>query len=228
MSYKWLLFDADNTLMDFDYASRAAMESTFKHFGLFLTDDNYKIYKTVNHQVWVAFEKGEIDAVTLRTRRFELLFEWMNINPGTPKDFSDHYLHGLSIHNAPYDGVEDLLKELKKSFKLSIITNGLKECQRPNYNRRGWDQIFESIVVSDEIGVQKPNRGFFEYAWKDIDHDFELKDAIVIGDNIISDIKGAQGFGLDTCWINRGRENATDIQPSYSISNVLQLPELLK
>jgi len=228
MTYKWLLFDADNTLMDFDYASRLAMELTFKHFGLYLTDDNYKVYKTVNHQVWSAFEKGEIDAVTLRSQRFQLLFEWLNINPAAPKEFSDLYLDNLSQHNAPYDGVEDLLNNLKEDFRISIITNGLKEVQRPNYNRRKWDQLFDSIIVSDEIGVQKPKQRFFEHAWKSIDHDFDKSNALVIGDNIFSDIQGGQGFGMDTCWINKGRVNKSDIQPTHVIKHVLDLQKLLK
>ena len=227
MTYKWLLFDADNTLMDFDHASRLAMELSFKYYGLYLTDDNYKVYKTVNHQVWNEFEKGEIDAITLRSKRFQLLFDWLNIKPTAPEEFGTRYLEELSIHNSPYDGVENLLLELKKDYKISIITNGLKEVQRPNYNRRGWDRIFDSIIVSDEIGVQKPKQKFFEHAWQSIDHDFDKSNALVIGDNIFSDIKGGQGFGLDTCWINRGRENKSDIQPTSSIDHVLHLTELL-
>ena len=123
MTYKWLLFDADNTLMDFDHASRLAMELSFKYYGLYLTDDNYKVYKTINHQVWNEFEKGEIDAITLRSKRFQLLFDWLNIKPTAPEEFGTRYLEELSIHNSPYDGVENLLLELKKDYKISIITN---------------------------------------------------------------------------------------------------------
>ena len=161
MQYKWLLFDADNTLMDFDAASKTAMRLTFEHFGQHMTEDNYKVYKSVNHQVWVEFEEGKIDTVTLRSKRFELLFDWLNIRPASAEDFSTKYLDELSHNNSPYDGVEDLLHSLKEEYKVSIITNGLKEVQRPNYNRRGWDKIFDSIIVSDEIGAQKPHQRFF-------------------------------------------------------------------
>jgi len=187
MAYKWLLFDADNTLMDFDSASRKAMEITFKEYGLHLTDDNYKVYKTVNHQVWDAFEKGDMTAVKLRYRRFELLFEWLNIKPGPAKEFAAKYQEELSLNNEPYAKVEDLLHDLKKEYKLSIITNGLKECQRPSYKRKGWDKIFDSIIVSDEIGIQKPKHEFFDYAWNATDHNYQKSDALVIGDNIYSD-----------------------------------------
>ncbi len=227
MRYKWLLFDADNTLMDFDHASKVALRRTFDHHGLYLTEDNYKVYKTVNHQVWSQFEKGQISALTLRSKRFQLLFEWLNIKPASPDDFGAYYLQELSLHNAPYDGVEDLLRSFAPHYKISIITNGLKEVQRPNYNRRGWDQIFDSIIVSDEIGSQKPNPTFFEHAWKSIDHDFNKSDVLVIGDNLHSDIVGGQQFGLDTCWITRGRENQTPINPTSSINHVLELKNLL-
>lgn len=228
MRYQWLLFDADNTLMDFDQASKLGMKATFEHFGLYLTEDNYKVYKTVNHQCWVEFEKGNISAETLRPKRFQLLFDWLNIKPGTPEAFSAFYLHQLSVLNTPYDGVEELLQSLKKDYKLSIITNGLKECQRPNYNRRDWDQIFDSIIVSDEIGVQKPDNAFFEHAWTATTHSYAKKDALVIGDNLFSDIVGGQKFGLDTCWITRGRENTSDITPTFAIDHVLELPGLLE
>lgn len=228
MRYKWLLFDADNTLMDFDHASKEGMKATFQHFGLHFTEDNYKIYKRVNHQCWVEFEKGEISAETLRPKRFRLLFEWLNIKPAAPEAFSKFYLHQLSMLNTPYDGVEDLLNNLKKEYRLSIITNGLKECQRPNYNSRGWDKVFDSIIVSDEIGVQKPDQAFFENAWNNINHNMKKSEALVIGDNLHSDIIGGQKFGLDTCWITRGRENESEIKPTYSINHVLELAELLK
>jgi len=179
-------------------------------------------------QCWVEFEKGEISAETLRPKRFRLLFEWLNIKPAAPEEFSAYYLHQLSVLNTPYDGVEDLLHDLKKEYKLSIITNGLKECQRPNYNNRGWDKIFDSIIVSDEIGVQKPHNAFFEKAWTATRHDYNKEDALVIGDNLHSDIIGGKNFGLETCWITRGRENTSEINPTHSIEHVLQLPELLK
>lgn len=227
MKYKWLQFDADNTLMDFDYASKEGMKQTFSNFGVHFTEDKYKIYKRVNHQVWSAFEKGEIDAETLRVKRFDLLFDWLNIRPAPSDDFSAFYLNQLAELNAPYDGVEDLLSSLKNNRTLSIITNGLKECQRPNYNRRGWDKIFKSIIVSDEIGVQKPSPDFFDHAWKSINHNFNKSETLVIGDNLYSDIIGGQKYGLDTCWISRGRENDSDIIPTYTIDHVLELPEIL-
>lgn len=225
--YKWLLFDADNTLMDFDSAARIGLERTLSSQGLTLTDDSFKIFQHVNHECWSAFEKGDLEAEKLRWLRFKKFFDWINIQNVNSVDIGRQYLKELADVNTPYAGVEELLHSMRSNYRMSIITNGLKEVQRPNYRKRGWEELFDSIIVSDEIGVQKPKREYFDYTWKSIEHEFSKKEVLVIGDNLKSDIVGGRDYGLDTCWISSGRKNTTEIYPTYTIESVLELPNIL-
>ncbi len=78
-SYRWLLFDADGTLFDYDRAEAKALEATFQNFGLPFSDEHSRAYQKINHQVWVDFENGQITSEALRVVRFERLFETVRL-----------------------------------------------------------------------------------------------------------------------------------------------------
>ena len=86
---------------------------------------------------------------------------------------------------------------------------------------------FTTIIVSDEIGVAKPDYAFFEYAYQTLPSPVAKQDILVIGDNLQSDIAGGNNFGHTTCWVSHGRDNTTDIQPNFTIGGVLGVTRLL-
>ena len=225
--YKWLLFDADNTLLDFSKAARDALWSTYADFGVSCTEKVYRRYKEINHRVWVEFEEGKISAEKLRLKRFELLFRSLEQHDLPVPTFSKQYLQNLIRVSEVYDGVPGLLQELASKYRLSIVTNGLKEVQRPRFGRLKITSYFESIVVSDEIGVAKPHADFFEYVRNSIPDPPEKSATLVIGDNLNSDIRGGHNFGIHTCWVSHGRKNDTNVTPSYQIKSVHEIKRLL-
>lgn len=227
MKFKWLLFDADNTLLDFNKASKESLWAAFSAFDLHCDEDIYQLYQGINHRLWHAFEQGEVSAVFLRTERFRQLLEALKIKDITPALFSQTYMNSLVEVSEIYAGVEGLLQDLKGKYQLSIITNGLKEAQKPRLNKLQLTHYFESIVVSDEIGVAKPDLAYFEYVYQSIVNPPPKSDILVIGDSLKSDILGGFQFGIKTCWISHGKENNTAIQPDYIIDNVLELPTVL-
>lgn len=227
MKYRWLLFDLDNTLIDFKHTSHKALEASFKHFNLKLTEEAYNTYKTINADVWKAFEKNEIDAISLRRKRFADTLSALSIDGIDPLDFNKAYMQYLVDFSYAYEGVLPFLKELKKDYKISIITNGLKEAQRPRLKITQLYDLFDSIVVSDEIGIAKPDKAFFDYTLQSLKHNFDKSEILVIGDNLNSDILGAQNAKLPSCWISQGKENSSKIIPTHSISHVLELTQVL-
>jgi len=223
-----LLFDADNTLIDFSNASKAAFWQTFEDYGQTCTDDIHATYKPINHRVWTDFEQGKITAERLRVKRFADLFEAIDQFPAPPEDFSKRYLENLITKSESYDGVKEMLEELQANYRMSIITNGLREVQRPRLRKLGMTHYFDSIIVSDEIGFAKPDERYFEIAFHSIDNPPARENTLVIGDNLKSDILGGIRYGLKTCWLNAsGKTNDTDIQPDFEIQDVLELPNLL-
>jgi len=225
--YEWLLFDVDNTLLDFTKASKESLYKTFEDHDMTLTEEIYKIYKTENAKVWISFENKEIDTAQLKKIRFAGFFDVMGIQDLDPFDFNTAYVENLVAVSEVYEGANELIKKLSSQYKVSIITNGLKEAQRPRLERVGMINMYDSIVVSDEIGVAKPDVKFFEHTYTTIPNPPEKSKILVIGDNLMSDILGGQNFGVDTCWINHKKENTSSIIPTYSIGSVFDIESVL-
>lgn len=226
--YNWAFFDADNTLFDFDASSILAFEALVDQLNIPQSSDLYKTYKKHNAHVWHLFEKGQIDAQNLRSRRFELFFDEIGFDFDGLKA-NDLYLDLLVENVRLLDGATELLEKLKDlGIKMLIITNGLKEVQKPRLEKVGLTHYFEDIIVSDEIGVAKPDGAFFTFAEKAANH--PPKDQVlVIGDSINSDIQGGNLYGYDTCWFNpRDLDNISEIQPKYTISDLSSIPDLVR
>ena len=227
MKYTHLLFDADNTLFDFDGSSVKAFAKFIDYLQLDTGIDYYSIYQIGNHQVWKEFEAGTMDAITLRWKRFELFYNAIGFE-GDPSEANRLYLDFLVEFASLIPGAKELLAELSsKGYRLVIITNGLKEVQKPRIEKIKLTHFFDSIIVSDEIGIAKPNPAFFKIAADSINHPAKEK-VLVIGDSLSSDIKGGNNYGYDTCWYNpKGKENKTDAIPTYEISTLEDLMPLL-
>ncbi len=221
------MFDADNTLLDFSGASKLSLWQTFEDYGHACTPEIYSYYKTVNGRVWTDFEEGRITAKVLRPKRFEDLFEVIGFAPTTPENFSKRYLENLIVKSEMYADVPELLAKIKPDYHLSIITNGLKEVQRARLSKLNIDQYFDSIIVSDEIGVAKPNPQYFEVAYQSIPQPPPKEQVLVIGDNIKSDILGGQQYGFHTCWVNALKKPNQGIVPDFEVRSVIELIGIL-
>ena len=149
---------------------------------------------------------------------------------GNPLEMSQTYLSFLVEHSTLWKGAKDLLKQLSPDDQMAGSTNGVKEVQRPRLALTQIDHYFKTIVVSDEIGVAKPQSGFFDYTFEQIQQPPKNR-VLVIGDSLNSDMKGGQNYGVDTCWFNPlGKGNLTEVVPTYEsrtlrdlVDNVLDL-----
>lgn len=222
MRYEWLLFDLDNTLLDFDQAALAAFQQTLATFDIRSQPHYYTLYKKINNKVWRDYENKAISSLALRPKRFELfLRETSQI--ADPRAMSTTYLKLLVKHSTLLDDAKELLDFLQPNYKMAIITNGLKEVQRPRLALTKIDHYFAAIIVSDEIGVAKPQTAYFDYTFQQIQYPDKSK-VLVIGDSLNSDIKGGHNYDLATCWLNaKGQKNTLDLQPTYEIQKLTEL-----
>lgn len=224
--YQWLFFDADGTLFDYDQAEDCALEATFRDLNLPFIPSHQETYRQINRQIWIDFEHGKIDAVKLRTRRFELLFKALHMDADAPA-FSAQYLANLSQQAQMMDGAEYLVKTVADKSRLALITNGLSDVQRPRLARSPIGHLFQEIAISEEIGAAKPDPAYFQKVFERISMRFETPDhnqVLVIGDSLTSDILGGLNSGLDTCWFNpTGRPPDARIRPRFEISRLQEL-----
>jgi len=225
--FKWLLFDADNTLLDFKQASRRAFWETLSQLELEASEERFLLYKRLNAGVWQEFEQKKISAEILRVKRFELFFEALEIKGPDPFESNRLFLENLVVHSEAYEGTLELLRVLKQRHRISLVTNGLREVQRPRLDKLRMTPFFDSIVVSDEIGVAKPDPAYFEIVFDSIPRPPGREEVLIIGDNLHSDIQGGRDFGIRTCWVSHGSRNDSGIRPDYEVESVLGVHALL-
>jgi len=226
MPYNWILFDADNTLLDFTGASKKAFAQAVAQLEIPNHPNLFSRYKKANHIVWTEFENGQIDAITLRKKRFKLFLEDIEVDRD-PVLFNQLYLAHLVEHSELLPGARQLLDHLHGKTKLGLITNGLKEVQRPRLAHTQMDHYFDVIVVSDEIGVSKPDPAYFDYVFREMELP-PKQDVLIVGDNLNSDIKGGVDYGVDTCWYNpEGLPNESGITPTHLACDFAGVLEIL-
>jgi len=227
MKYEFIIFDADETLLDFSKAEEYAFRNTMKYFNKeYDTEYHFNTYKEINKNIWSEFEKELITAEELKEERFRRLFNKLNMNLN-PKEVNIKYIDNLCQGCFILDGALDLLKDLKGKFKLILITNGLTIVQDARIRKSKIGEFFDAVVISEEVGVAKPNSGIFEFALKKVGH-CNKETALMVGDSLSSDIKGGVNFGIDTCWFNPKQiENTTEIKPVYEIHSLNQLKDIL-
>jgi len=206
MKYDWLLFDVDGTLFDYEKAEFSALAATFRQFGQPFESSYADLYKKINQRLWLGFEQGEISAERLRTRRFALLGEEIGVRLPI-RQFSEAYLANLATCADLIDGAEETLHALHGRVGLLIITNGLRDVQRPRLARSPIAQYFADVVISDEVGFAKPDRRIFDAAFQRMGWP-RKEQVLIIGDSLTSDIKGGSDYGIDTCWFNPQRLSA--------------------
>lgn len=227
MKYEVILFDADETLYDFKKSEKEAFKNTVLKFNMEY-DENYhlKIYQEINTGIWKEFEQGLITQEKLKVERFKRLADKLQVN-FDEISFAKSYMEHLADASFLYDGSTELVEDLKKSHRLSIITNGLTAVQEKRIRQSIIAKHFETIVISEEIAISKPNPKIFEHTLKAINYSDKSK-VLMIGDSLTSDIQGGINAGVDTCWYNPNKvKNTTSIKPTYEISNFDELRELL-
>jgi len=225
MNYDLILFDADGTLFNFDKAEKEAFKKAMNAFGI--NDDLtilHQNYEKINKAIWQDFQDKKISSTKLRTERFRIFAENNKLNI-IPEKISPTYLTYLSQGTHLLAGAEEIVEYFHNKCEMALATNGLSDVQRPRFAVSKLAKYFKHIFISEEIGYPKPYKEYFEYIFKKLPY---KNSTIIIGDNLSSDIKGGNDFGIDTCWFNPQKlKNNTNIIPTYEIQGLSELKEIL-
>lgn len=225
MKYQIILWDMDETLLDFKYSERKALSNAFTQFGLTITEDIIQRYSQINESFWKRLERGEVTKAYLLTQRFLNLFEEYGILGIDPVEFGMVYREGLSTFLQFRSGAPEVLKSLHGKVRQFLVTNGVGETQRKKAAASGIDKYVEKLFISEDMGAEKPAKQFFDACLEQIGS-YDKSRILIVGDSLSSDILGGIRTGIHTCWYHRPEaENHTDYKPDYEITD---LRELLK
>lgn len=224
--YQTLLFDVDDTLLDFGAAEDAALRLLFDSQKMPLTTEIKAHYQTINQGLWRLFEEGKIDRDEVVNTRYSLLFkEYGHEVDGALLE--KNYRSFLEEGHQLVAGALELISDLQSKYDLYIVTNGVSTTQDKRLRGSGLYPSFKGVFVSEDTGYQKPMKLYFDYVFARIPN-FSVEKALIIGDSFSADIVGGQLAGLDTCWFNPAmKSNDTEIVPTYEIQKLDELYRIL-
>jgi YjjG family noncanonical pyrimidine nucleotidase len=225
--YQCVLLDADGTLFDYERAESYALEKTCRELGLdYEPARDLPRYREINEEMWRAFERGEIGPDALSTTRFERFLEALG-GTADPRAMSDLYLGNLAKGSFLIPGALEVVRAVSERARIAVVTNGLSRVQRSRFGGSGLAEYVGHLVISDEVGTQKPEAGIFDAALEPF-QGVAKSNVLMVGDSLTSDIQGGVSYGIDTCWYNpAGLTNNEGPTPTYEIRSLDELPALV-
>ncbi len=225
MRYTTLLFDLDNTLFDAATSEPAAFDHALRTGGVADPQRHLPTYVEVNLALWAAVERQELTPNDVQARRFADLVKAEGLS-ADPQVIADAFVFGMGAFGDLYPAAREVLRDLATKAKLGLVTNGLGEVQRARIKRLDLEPLFDTIVISGEVGTAKPGTKIFDIAFDALRWPAK-ESALMIGDSLSSDIAGGANYGIATCWYNPSRKPAPPGSPvDHSITALDQLPGL--
>ena len=225
MKFEFLLLDLDDTILDFHKAEDIALGKTLESFGLEPSHAVRARYSLINKAHWERLERKELTREQVLVGRFDVLFSEYGIAVD-PEACARRYEENLSIGHYFLPGAREALESLSRKYKLYMVSNGTAKVQIGRLESANISHFFQEIFISQQVGVNKPDREFFTRCFARIP-DFDPGKAMIVGDSLTSDIQGGINAGIATCWVNPGHKPQT-VPADYEIESLAQLEKLLE
>ena len=225
--YQYLIFDLDNTLLNFSLSEYHALKALFTKYGIIFNDEALAEYKEINHELWTKLEEGRIKKEIVLETRFTKFFGTKGVLVDG-KTVDDDYRKLLESRNDVMKDAIELLTELKKSgYIIYAGTNGVGRTQRQRLKNAKMSSFFTELYISEEVGFEKPDVRFFDTIFNQ-EGITDLSKVLMIGDSLSSDIRGANRIGIDSIWLNNFSDISGEDSPIYECNNLSQIKILLK
>ena len=227
MTYKFLLFDLDHTLLDFDTAEDVALTQLLKEEGVEDIQAYKDYYVPMNKLLWKDLELKKITKKELVNTRFAKLFAHFGIE----KDgvyLAERYQFYLAQQGPVFSGAMELLDSLiDRGYELYAATNGITTIQTGRMAQSGLAPYFNQVFISEQLQTQKPDALFYEKIGQQI-AGFSKEKTLMIGDSLTADIQGGNNADIDTIWYNPHHlENHTQAHQTYEIHSYQDLLDCL-
>ncbi len=223
---KIVLLDLDNTLIDFNECAKHSIIRSFEKHGFTYTEEVFTTFITENVKIWKKLEKGEITKADLRANRWNIILGKLGIDfDGTI--IEEEFENGVAQGAYAVEGAYELLDYLYPKYELYIVSNGFRFVQESRLKIGDFRKYFKDIFLSEDIGVQKPAKEFFDYCFEKLGYP-DKEDVILIGDSLSADIIGGLNYGIDSVWFNKnGDELPEDIKPAYVVDKLKEIENIL-
>ena len=227
--FRVLLWDLDNTVLDFNLAQANSLKAAFEKYNLgYCSEEITEKFANINATHWQMLEEGKITKDEVYKQRFEtLLKEIKKTGAVDPLKINDTFEKGICNTISFLDDSFNLLCSLKDKFALYCVTNGATEIQKKRLEDSKLNCIFKRVFISDEIGFEKPNREFFDCVMANI-IPCDKSEILIIGDSLSSDMKGGNNAEIKCCWYNpHSLPQPENIRIDYEIKKLYEIQKIL-
>lgn len=230
MKFKNLFIDLDDTLWDTSYNNKICLEELFvdscwnRHYASF--EAFFSMYMPNNERLWAQYRNHEIDRQTLILERFAYVLRPMGIvEKEAILSINSDFLHRTGKKTRLVPGAIELLDYLQPRYKLYILSNGFREVQANKMDNSGLSPFILKTILSEDVGIQKPHKGIFDYAL--INTNSRRKETLMIGDSWEADIVGARGAGISQLWFNPDNKKTDGFEPSFAVRSLSDICNIL-
>lgn len=179
-----------------------------------------------NLDLWAKYRNGEVDRQTLIVERFLYVLRPLGIESRQAAlDINRDFLERTATKSRLISGAADLLRYLRPSYRIFILSNGFREVQSRKLASAGIDSFFQRIILSEDARVQKPHKAIFDYALQNTNS--RRSESIMIGDSWEADISGAYHAGIDQIWFNPQNEPSRDFIPTFTVQTLEAIKKIL-
>ena len=230
--YHNLFIDFDDTLYDTYGNAVISLRETFEAFQLGRwfpkPEVFYDAYWAANIDLWKRYSQGEITRDFLIVERFRRPLSegtGLEVTEALCLEMSDRFLDFCSGKPGVVEGAHELMDYLRsKGYRMHMCSNGFHEVQYKKLAACGLRDYFDTIILSEDAGANKPSPLYFDYAFRTSGADKAT--TLMIGDNLQTDIIGAHDAGMDTILFNRWRVEPSPI-PTYTVATLREIKEIL-
>ncbi|MBX2898197.1 MAG: YjjG family noncanonical pyrimidine nucleotidase [Cyclobacteriaceae bacterium] len=230
MKYKCILFDLDHTIWDFETNSAATLAELYaqhglENLGVARFTDFQRVFSEINTSLWARYDAGQITREEIRFHRFRTILAHFGIaDEALSMKLSEEYVRQSPRKSALMPNALRSLEYLAPRYPLTIVTNGFEEIQGTKLAAAGITHYFKNVVTSARAGYKKPAREIFDFALAEAG--FAPHQAVMIGDNLQTDIGGARNACIDTIFYNPHRVAHREVV-THEIHDLNQLTEIL-
>ena len=226
-----MFFDLDRTLWDFDMNNRETFLEMYEFFklgdkGIDDPELFYNLYQKINLALWEAYKKGEITKERLNFSRF---FHSLNVYNIADNELAAQmaawYIRESPLKTHLYPGTIETLDQLFIKYQMYIVTNGFEEVQFTKIENSGLNKYFRKIITSEMAGYKKPDKRFFDYAFRETGA--KPEESIIIGDDPEADILGAHEIGMDQIWVKHKPIKPETTKPTFAVNKLQEILDIL-
>lgn len=234
-TYKYLIFDVDDTLLDFYSAFVTAQKNIAEKLGIELSKE---YFDTDEKCGWRAWEESGLDKTEEKDvqenyhvyyyqylrKHFEYLLG-AYVKVGDVQELVDCYLKSISSSKVMKEpDTLSVYVKLSKKYKLVLATNGIERVQKERVS--DFLPYTHRLYISEKIGFIKPTENFYNYVMKDLK--CRLDECLMIGDSITNDMVGAKAIGMDVCYYNvKGKSKPENVLVDYEVNSIYDLVRVL-